>query len=228
MGSCRSIHIISYQYVGGKIFVQGASRCTLNSMDDFYEIADMGNRNRATATTNMNDQSSRSHAVMIVNIASPTPIENDNTTLPLPPGTDGSLQNNSNTVLRESNLMLVDLAGSERASATSKLNSIRSDEGIAINLSLSALGNCISALASNNSGTSASHVPFRDSKLTRLLQVSCFLYIYICCTIATCPICMLNVFRIHSEEALEHLLWSPYHLLAINTVSFFFFSRMCK
>ena len=68
--------------------------------------------------------------------------------------------------------MLVDLAGCERASATEGKSGTRSEEGRAINLSLSALGNCMSALATASSGGSNSniHIPYRDSKLTRLLQ----------------------------------------------------------
>lgn len=71
--------------------------------------------------------------------------------------------------------MLVDLAGSERATASSGKNPLRLEEAKAINLSLSALGNCMSALASQSqsaagSGAERFHVPYRDSKLTRLLQ----------------------------------------------------------
>ena len=67
----------------------------------------------------------------------------------------------------ESTLMLVDLAGSERASATQNKGFLRGEEAKAINLSLSALGNCISALCDRKA-----HIPYRDSKLTRLMQSS--------------------------------------------------------
>jgi len=69
--------------------------------------------------------------------------------------------------------MLVDLAGCERATASSGKNPLRLEEAKAINLSLSALGNCMSALASQSQSAATSersHVPYRDSKLTRLLQ----------------------------------------------------------
>jgi hypothetical protein len=66
----------------------------------------------------------------------------------------------------ESSLVLVDLAGSERANASDGRNYMRFEEAKAINLSLSSLGNCVSALVAGRK-----HIPYRDSKLTRLLQV---------------------------------------------------------
>ena len=66
---------------------------------------------------------------------------------------------------------LVDLAGSERANKT-MATGVRYKEGVAINLGLLALGNVISALGSEDS-KSRSHINYRDSKLTRLLQVTC-------------------------------------------------------
>ena len=140
----------------------------------------------------MNQESSRSHAVMIITIASPDCSSNNNSNLPTPPSNPTTNNPNTNTtntnINRESVLMMVDLAGSERSSATTNTtntrhSTIRSEEGIAINLSLSALGNCIAALASNNNNSNTNsnnsnnnnnnsvHIPFRDSKLTRLLQV---------------------------------------------------------
>jgi hypothetical protein len=69
--------------------------------------------------------------------------------------------------IRESSLVLVDLAGSERSTASQGQNYMRYEESKAINLSLSALGNCISSLSEGKA-----HIPYRDSKLTRLLQGS--------------------------------------------------------
>jgi kinesin family protein 18/19 len=68
-------------------------------------------------------------------------------------------------------LSLIDLAGSERASNT-KNRGIRLIEGANINRSLLALGNCINALVEMHKGVGKIHIPYRDSKLTRLLKDS--------------------------------------------------------
>jgi kinesin family protein 18/19 len=68
-------------------------------------------------------------------------------------------------------LSLIDLAGSERASKTSN-RGIRLQEGAFINKSLLALGNCINILYENTTKNKSSHIPYRDSKLTRLLKDS--------------------------------------------------------
>jgi len=104
----------------------------------------------------MNLTSSRSHAALIITLIIP---DQSNLTTITTTTTGGSY--------KESTLVLVDLAGSERASATNGLNFMRAEEAKAINLSLSALGNCMSALAERRQ-----HIPYRDSKLTRLLQCS--------------------------------------------------------
>lgn len=75
------------------------------------------------------------------------------------------------TELRTGKLSLIDLAGSERASKTNN-RGIRMIEGANINKSLLALGNCINALHENNSKNQQNYIPFRDSKLTRLLKDS--------------------------------------------------------
>jgi hypothetical protein len=72
------------------------------------------------------------------------------------------------TMIRRSKLSMVDLAGSERAKATVDREQSLRKEGQNINLSLLALGNCISALSAGSP-----HVPYRESKLTRLLKVFC-------------------------------------------------------
>lgn len=100
----------------------------------------------------MNDNSSRSHTIFTI-------------TLEQIQGTASS--SSSSSTIRRGKLNLVDLAGSERQSKTGAFGE-RLKEATKINLSLSALGNVISALVDSKS----KHVPYRDSKLTRLLQVS--------------------------------------------------------
>jgi hypothetical protein len=108
-----------------------------------------GNMNRSQSPTDANAQSSRSHAVLQIKIE-----QRDRTASIL-------------TNVRFAKLSLIDLAGSERASVT-KNRGERLLEGANINKSLLALGNCINALG----GKSKRHIPYRDSKLTRLLKDS--------------------------------------------------------
>jgi kinesin family member 17 len=110
---------------------------------------DKGNKNRATGATLMNTDSSRSHSIFTINVEM---CERDN---------------NGEEHYRLGKLNLVDLAGSERQSKTGAIGE-RLKEATKINLSLSALGNVISALVDGKS----KHIPYRDSKLTRLLQDS--------------------------------------------------------
>jgi hypothetical protein len=94
----------------------------------------------------MNEESSRSHSVFQMSI---------------------TYNNINDFTIKKSKLFLVDLAGSERATASAGHQLKRIEEGKAINLSLSSLGNCMNALAEKRK-----HIPYRDSKLTRLLQGS--------------------------------------------------------
>lgn len=138
----------------GEVFVDGLSWERVRNLHDLRSLLDRGDSNRFTASTNINETSSRSHAVLIAKIVSPLP-------------SSDSKQSSAAPQKQESSLVLVDLAGSERAAASSGRGYMRVEEGKAINLSLSALGNCMQALAARQQ-----HIPFRDSKLTRLLQGS--------------------------------------------------------
>lgn len=109
----------------------------------------IGNENRTKAFTHANAASSRSHAVLQLHVRQKPKLQ---------------LKGNQITV---ATLSIIDLAGSERASATQNKGE-RLQEGANINRSLLALGNCINALCS----VKPIHVPFRNSKLTRLLKYS--------------------------------------------------------
>ena len=114
-------------------------------------LINLGLENRAIAPTLMNSTSSRSHTVLTINIEQRL--------------TGDGTKSYSKTL--RSKLLMVDLAGSERVRRTVSKGT-RLSEAKSINTSLSALGNVIAALAEHNT----THVPFRDSKLTRLLQDS--------------------------------------------------------
>jgi kinesin family member 4 len=101
----------------------------------------------------MNDQSSRSHAIFTITLEQ----------------SNSSSKNNNELI--KSKFHLVDLAGSERQSKT-KSEGLSLKEGININLGFLALGNVISVLGEDNPTNKPKHVPYRESKLTRLLQDS--------------------------------------------------------
>ncbi|KAF7401093.1 hypothetical protein HZH68_006913 [Vespula germanica] len=131
------------------VFVKDLSGYVVNNADDLDRIMSLGNKNRVVGATAMNVSSSRSHAIFTITVESSQL------------GEDGEQH------VKMGKLHLVDLAGSERQSKT-KASGVRLREATKINLSLSTLGNVISALVDGQS----SHVPYRNSKLTRLLQDS--------------------------------------------------------
>ncbi|XP_013889168.1 kinesin heavy chain isoform 5A [Austrofundulus limnaeus] len=141
-------------------YVKGCTERFVSSPDEVMDVIDEGKSNRHVAVTNMNEHSSRSHSIFLINIK----------------------QEHVETEQKLcGKLYLVDLAGSEKVSKTGAAGSVL-DEAKNINKSLSALGNVISALAE---GTK-SHVPYRDSKMTRILQDSlggnCRTTMFICCS----------------------------------------------
>ncbi|XP_014903063.1 kinesin heavy chain isoform 5A isoform X1 [Poecilia latipinna] len=141
-------------------YVKGCTERFVTSPEEVMDVIDEGKANRHVAVTNMNEHSSRSHSIFLINIK----------------------QENVETEQKLcGKLYLVDLAGSEKVSKTGAEGSVL-DEAKNINRSLSALGNVISALAE---GTK-SHVPYRDSKMTRILQDSlggnCRTTMFICCS----------------------------------------------
>nr|AIN36848.1 KIF3B [Eriocheir sinensis] len=131
------------------VFVKDLQQFVCKSVNEIQHVMTVGNQNRAVGSTNMNLHSSRSHAIFIITIECSTMDEKGRSTI------------------RVGKLNLVDLAGSERQSKTGTAGE-RLKEATKINLSLSALGNVISALVDGKS----THIPYRDSKLTRLLQDS--------------------------------------------------------
>lgn len=128
------------------VYVKDLMGFTVDSIESITELMNRGNCNRMTRSTLMNEVSSRSHAIFTINIEAK------------------DMADNKTTIGK---LNLVDLAGSERLSRTHATGD-RLKEASNINQSLSVLGNVISALVEGKS----SHIPYRNSKLTRLLQDS--------------------------------------------------------
>uniref|UniRef100_A0A672Q4M1 Kinesin-like protein n=1 Tax=Sinocyclocheilus grahami TaxID=75366 RepID=A0A672Q4M1_SINGR len=140
-------------------YVKGCTERFVCSPEEVMDTIDEGKSNRHVAVTNMNEHSSRSHSIFLINVK----------------------QENTQTEQKLSGkLFLVDLAGSEKVSKTGAEGAVL-DEAKNINKSLSSLGNVISALAEGST-----YVPYRDSKMTRILQDSlggnCRTTIVICCS----------------------------------------------
>ncbi len=135
---------------GKGVFVKGLTEIVVEDENTINEVMEEGLGNRSVAATAMNATSSRSHAIFTMWVEAS---EVDERT--------------QKEMIRVGKLNLVDLAGSERQKKTGASGD-RLKEGSKINLSLSALGNVISALVDGK----GKHIPYRDSKLTRLLQDS--------------------------------------------------------
>ncbi|XP_023141715.1 kinesin-like protein KIF15-A isoform X1 [Amphiprion ocellaris] len=133
------------------VFVEGAVEKFVNSAAEAYQVLSMGWRNRRVASTSMNRESSRSHAVFTMTLESKESI-------------------NEVVNIRMSQLNLVDLAGSERQKDTHTEGS-RLKEASSINRSLMCLGQVIMALVDVSNGKNR-HICYRDSKLTFLLRDS--------------------------------------------------------
>ena len=127
------------------IIVAGLQIITIHSPDELLSLLAKGNKNRTQHPTDANEESSRSHAVFQVYV---------------------NITNKLDGQVKHVKLSMIDLAGSERASATG-CKGARFKEGANINKSLLALGNCI-----NNLADGIKHIPYRESKLTRLLKDS--------------------------------------------------------
>lgn len=141
----ESCAVLDIRSQGNKIIMPGIVEMKVECMEDIEKILFVGSKNRKVASTKMNSQSSRSHLILLITVEG-----KDIKTGALSVGT----------------LTLCDLAGSERVSKTEATGQ-RLVEAAAINKSLSSLGQVFSALRN-----SQMHIPYRNSKLTHLLQNS--------------------------------------------------------
>jgi len=128
------------------IYVQDATEIYVNNVEQMKRVMKTGAENRTIAATKMNERSSRSHSIFILSLFQKD-IDND--------------------TIKQSSLFFVDLAGSEKIAKT-HVTGQQLEEAKNINKSLSALGNVINSLTSDKK----EHIPYRDSKLTRILQES--------------------------------------------------------
>lgn len=148
----------------GEVSLPGATVVEVRNQHSFMELLRLGEANRFAANTKLNTESSRSHAILMVQmkrsvrVGEPSSSEDEDHSQ--------SVKNCNPPVVRKGKLVVVDLAGSERIHKSGSEGHTL-EEAKAINLSLTALGKCINALAENSP-----HVPIRDSKLTRLLRDS--------------------------------------------------------
>lgn len=128
------------------VYVKGLLEVYVSSVEEVYEVMRRGGNARAVSATNMNQESSRSHSIFVITV------------------TQKNVETGS---MKSGQLFLVDLAGSEKVGKTGASGQTL-EEAKKINKSLSALGMVINALTDGKS----SHIPYRDSKLTRILQES--------------------------------------------------------
>ncbi|XP_024533405.1 kinesin-like protein KIN-4A isoform X1 [Selaginella moellendorffii] len=149
--------ILIRETTGGGITLSSVTEIDVTNLHEMSSCLEQGSAFRATGSTNMNTHSSRSHAIFTITMEQrrrPDPLV-------------GSPEDD----YLSAKLHLVDLAGSERAKRTGT-DGLRFKEGVHINKGLLALGNVISALGDDKKRKEGGHVPYRDSKLTRLLQDS--------------------------------------------------------
>jgi kinesin family protein 18/19 len=158
--------------------VAGLSSIEANTTDEVMELLRQGNQHRTMEPTHANAVSSRSHAVLQI-----TCEQRESTA-------------DTHQTVKIGKLSLIDLAGSERASMTHNVGA-RMIEGANINRSLLALGNCINALAGNSK--QRGYIPYRDSKLTRLLKDS------LGGNCRTVMICTCSPSHLYYEETLNTL-----------------------
>ncbi|XP_068580246.1 kinesin-like protein KIF21A isoform X7 [Cebidichthys violaceus] len=162
-------HIKIHEDATGGIYTVGVTTRTVSSEAEMMQCLKLGALSRTTASTQMNVQSSRSHAIFTIHLCQVRVCASDNQE-----GESDNRVSNGNSEMDEYETLtakfhFVDLAGSERLKRTGATGD-RAKEGISINCGLLALGNVISALGDRSKRSS--HVPYRDSKLTRLLQDS--------------------------------------------------------
>ncbi|KAL1117594.1 hypothetical protein AAG570_003909 [Ranatra chinensis] len=150
------------------IYVTGVQSLRVSNAEEALQLLRQGALSRTTASTQMNSQSSRSHAIFTLHIKQQRLVKMEVSPEEIEDNLDSERGQQEFETLT-AKFHFVDLAGSERLKRTGATGE-RAKEGISINCGLLALGNVISALG--DTSKRVLHVPYRDSKLTRLLQDS--------------------------------------------------------
>lgn len=177
------------------ILISNLKEVNINSLQSGYNLLRSGLQKRKIASTKLNDVSSRSHTIFTVNLYKrQRPSSNNNT------------RHDSDDFVRHSKINLVDLAGLENINKSGSINQ-RAKEAGSINQSLLTLGRVINSLSdskanSHNNHPNLNHIPYRESKLTRLLQDS------IGGKTKTCLISTISPAKINLEETLSTLEYS--------------------
>ncbi|KAK0674992.1 KIF27 protein, partial [Pygoscelis papua] len=159
--SVKELHIREDEK--GNTVIVGAKEFQVECADEVISLLESGNAARHTGTTQMNEHSSRSHAIFTISICQKQPAESQK-------NTDAAQDSSWKSVqMIASKFHFVDLAGSERVTKTGNTGE-RFKESIQINSGLLALGNVISALGDPK--RKSVHIPYRDAKITRILKDS--------------------------------------------------------
>jgi len=187
--SALSLHVACYEIYGGKVFdllntrqrldvredakrrvqVVGLKEVEVKSIDVLMKLCDHAACTRSTGSTGANDESSRSHSIMVFSLRAPAPVAPTGPGIPPKPraSTLRPGQEEPPKLRTIGKLSFIDLAGSERGADTYDNDKQTRLEGAEINKSLLALKECIRALDAE-----ARHIPFRGSKLTEVLRDS--------------------------------------------------------
>uniref|UniRef100_UPI00398EF0F8 kinesin-like protein KIF21B n=1 Tax=Pristiophorus japonicus TaxID=55135 RepID=UPI00398EF0F8 len=165
----RKSNIKIHEDANGTIYTSGVVSRIVNSEQEMIQCLKLGALARTTASTQMNAESSRSHAIFTIHICQMRICSRQEMVNAELNGVAHELQPVNEYETLTAKFHFVDLAGSERLKRTGATGD-RAKEGISINCGLLSLGNVISALGDQSK--KSHHVPYRDSKLTRLLQDS--------------------------------------------------------
>ncbi|XP_071851636.1 kinesin-like protein KIF27 isoform X2 [Apostichopus japonicus] len=185
----------------GNTVVIGATEVLCQNVDEVLNCLEVGSAHRHTGATNMNEHSSRSHSIFSMALEQRWSVrkDEDDSQEEEDDDEDDSLDEDSGMQVLSAKFHFVDLAGSERAHKTGNAGE-RFKESVYINSGLLSLGNVISALGDPK--RKATHIPYRDSKITRMLKDS------LGGNAKTCMITCISPSSVNFDETLNSLKYS--------------------